>query len=125
MMVRRTTSLASTSSTAMPRPAWIWAPRSTAVSACREAGESTPSACAAANRSFTLLPFLPLFSLMIRTPFYSRQLDARPGFDGRARAHHVHSGIGKALQRQLGLRREVSEQTALAVRHRHRRHAIG
>src|SRR5262245_40570000 len=104
----------------MPSPAWICAPRSTSVSVCSDAGERIPSACASSKRSFTLLSFFPSFDLMT-SPL---QPDARPAFDRIRGADDVHPGICEAGERLLRLRGEIGGEATLAVRHRHRGHAV-
>src|SRR5215471_12144125 len=63
IMVTSTASLASTSSTGRPRPAWIWAPRSVTVRAAREAAERVPSLWAWVNRLLGLMLWLMGLSL--------------------------------------------------------------
>src|SRR5262245_50229658 len=113
MIVSSTTSLAGTSATEMPRPAWICAPRSERVSVCSEVGERIPSACASAKTSFTLLSFFPSFELMT-SPL---QPDAWPAFDRIRRTDDVHPGVGEARERLLRLRREIGSEAAFAVGH--------
>lgn len=51
-------------------------------------------------------------------------MHARPRLDGIGRLHDVHAGVGVAIERSLGLRREIDEETALRIGDRHGRGAV-
>src|SRR5262245_42101977 len=123
-MVTRTTSLAATSSTATPRPAWIWAPRSTTSRAVIAWAERVPCWWAVLSR-VAGSGFLPLSWLMDILLRKDGSAQAGPGGDRIGRADQVHAGVGEALERGLGLGGEVDGETAAPVGHGDRRHAVG
>lgn len=52
------------------------------------------------------------------------QVDAGPRGDGRRAVDDLHARALELLERRFGVRRVVHVEAALAVRHRHRRHAV-
>src|SRR2546429_8909020 len=66
IIVTNTASLAVTSSTGVPSPAWIMAPISAIVNACMEAAESAPQLWAAWNRE--LISVVVLIGLLLTRP---------------------------------------------------------
>src|SRR3989344_1776383 len=114
--VASTTSLAFTSSTDTPSAALMAVPMSLIWMACRALAESEPCAIALSKRLSS-----PLLDM---THSFRLEDEIRPAIERVGALHHVHAGIGEALESRLRVAGEVGIEAARGILDRHGGHAV-